>query len=134
MTGVLANPKLGERAMQELPFPALGAHARAGSQLKAELATPLVPAQSARGSRRLSRRKPVGAISNMALDLEANRDLQDAVGRARAAADKDGSLHPLPGKHVQVTPKFRAAIARLVGDGTYASAVAEVVADDPELA
>jgi hypothetical protein len=70
----------------------------------------------------------------MAIDLQANRGLREAIARARAAADKDGSLHPLPGKHVQVTPEFRAAIARLVSDGTYASAVAEVVADDPDLA
>lgn len=70
----------------------------------------------------------------MTVDLGANSDLRDAVARARAAAEKDGSLHPLPGKHVEVTPEFRAAIARLIDDGTYAAAVAEVVADDPELA
>jgi hypothetical protein len=74
-----------------------------------------------------------GTIRSVAAGLEANSDLRDAVARARAAAEQDGSLHPHPGKHVQVTDQFRAAIAQLIDDGTYAAAVAEVVADDPEL-
>ena len=74
-----------------------------------------------------------GTVRRVAVDLEANSDLRDAVARARAAAEKDGSLHPHPGKHVQVTSEFRAALAQLIDDGTYTAAVAEVVTDDPEL-
>ncbi len=70
----------------------------------------------------------------MPLDLDSNSSLRTAVERARAAAEKDGSLHPLPGKHIETTPEFRAAFATLIDDGTYAAAIAEVIADDPELA
>ena len=35
---------------------------------------------------------------------------------------------------LETTPEFRAAIAKLIDDGTYTAAIAEEIADDPELA
>jgi len=70
----------------------------------------------------------------MAVDLGTNAELKDAVLRARAAADADGSLHPLPDEHPDTTQAFREAIERLLADGTYAAAVATVTAADPDLA
>jgi len=70
----------------------------------------------------------------MAVDLGTNAELKDAVLRARAAAEADGSLHPLPGEHLDTTQAFREAIERLLADGTYADAVATVIAADPDLA
>jgi hypothetical protein len=70
----------------------------------------------------------------MAVDLGANVALKDAVQRARAAAEADGSLHPLPGESVATTPAFREAIETLLADGTYARAVDAVIAADPDLA
>jgi hypothetical protein len=64
-----------------------------------------------------------------------NPDLRSAIERARRAFLADGSLDrpkaapPLPAMPDEV----RGAIERLIADGTYAAAVAEVVAEDPEL-
>ncbi|HVV35187.1 MAG TPA: hypothetical protein VHC63_01200 [Acidimicrobiales bacterium] len=70
----------------------------------------------------------------MALDLDRYPSLRQAVERARAAAEKDGSLHPLPGKHIETTPAFREAFAKIVADGTFAEAVATIAEHDPDLA
>ena len=70
----------------------------------------------------------------MAVDLGTNPALKEAVLRARAAAEADGSLHPLQGEHVATTLAFRDAIETLLADGTYAGAVATVIAADPDLA
>ena len=70
----------------------------------------------------------------MAVDLGTNPALKEAVLRARAAAEADGSLRPRPGEHVATTSAFREAMETLLADGTYADAVATVVAADPDLA
>jgi len=70
----------------------------------------------------------------VAVDLRTNVALKDAVLRARAAAEADGTLHPGgPGEHVVTTPAFREAMETLLADGTYADAVASVAAANPDL-
>ena len=70
----------------------------------------------------------------VSVDLGSNTELRDAVERARVAAKANGSLHPEPGKRIETTPAYRAAMRRLMSDGIYAEAVAAVVAANPELA
>ena len=70
----------------------------------------------------------------VSVDLGSNTELRDAVERARAAAEANGSLHPEPGKRIETTAAYRAAMKRLMSDGTYTDAVAAVVAANPELA
>jgi hypothetical protein len=70
----------------------------------------------------------------MAVDLGTNAASKNAVTRARAAAEADGSLHPPPGETFPTTPAFRAAIEKLLSDGTYADVIATFAAADPDLA
>lgn len=70
----------------------------------------------------------------VAVDLDTNAELKEAVLRARAAAEADGSLRLPRGEHLDKTLAFREAIERLLADGTYADAVATVIAADPDLA
>lgn len=70
----------------------------------------------------------------MSVDLSTNVALMDAVRRAREAAEDDGSLHPISGEHIDTALAVRDAIDRLLTDGTYADAIAAVIAADPELA
>lgn len=70
----------------------------------------------------------------MAAELDTNAPLTEAVQRARAAAEADGSLHPRAGDRIATTPEFREAVERLTSDGTYAEAVAAVISVNPDLA
>src|SRR4051812_16897018 len=77
-------------------------------------------------------RNPRARYSDLvAVDLDTNVALREAVERARSAAEADGSLHPAPGEHVEISPEFREAIEKLLEDGTYAEAVAAVIAANP---
>ena len=69
----------------------------------------------------------------MAVDFRTNLELKDAVQRARAAAEADGSLHPVPGESLATTAEFRKAVETLVADGTYGRAVDATSAADPDL-
>lgn len=68
--------------------------------------------------------------------VELSPELRGAIERARQSFMNDGSLErpksapPLP----EMPPEVRAAVEALIADGTYAKAVAEVAAEDPELA
>lgn len=68
----------------------------------------------------------------MAINLNAKVVLSEAVQRARAEAEADGSLHPSPGERVETTPQFREAIQALIAEGIYDDAVA-ALAVDPDL-
>lgn len=73
----------------------------------------------------------------MALDpVELTPELGEVVERARRRATDDGELRPpRPGPYRSPVPSEAAdAVHELLRDGTYAAAVANVVADDPELA
>ena len=63
-------------------------------------------------------------------------ELDEAVARARRLAAELGELRPLaPGPYRSpVGREVAEAVMGLLRDGTYAAAVARVVADDPELA
>jgi len=69
----------------------------------------------------------------VATNVKTNAALREAIERARASADADGSLHPSLGERVATTPEFREAIHRLISDGTYDEAVAVLSATDPDL-
>jgi hypothetical protein len=68
--------------------------------------------------------------------IEPGPQLREAVVRARQAAEAAGELRPPePGPcRSPLPPEAAEAILELLRDGTYAAAVARVVAEDPELA
>ncbi len=72
----------------------------------------------------------------MATKLRLHPGLAAAVERARRLAAESGEL--TAGKGVpfetRIPPEVGEVIGELLRDGTYAEAVARVVADDPELA
>lgn len=70
----------------------------------------------------------------MALNLDSNLELLVASAREQAIAAGD---FPLPGDGpavIDLPDVVRKALVQIIEDGTYAQAVAEVVATDPELA
>lgn len=71
----------------------------------------------------------------MAMKLELDPELQAVVARARELARKSGELLDGPGAPSSdgISPAVRAAVADWVDSGDYDRAVAELVADDPDL-
>jgi hypothetical protein len=72
----------------------------------------------------------------MATGLHSDPELVAAVDRARREAQRAGELRSSPPGRLDdfVDPEARAALARWVASGGYERALAEVVADDPDLA
>jgi hypothetical protein len=72
----------------------------------------------------------------VAIDHTRPNDLQVAVERARARGQSSGEFRPvIAGSFVlPVSDELAAFIDRILSDGTYFEAVAQLVADDPELA
>lgn len=67
--------------------------------------------------------------------LNLDPELASAVKRAREALDASGQLRAKPaGYESPLGPKERAAIARMLQDGTYRRLADDVGRDDPELA
>jgi len=68
--------------------------------------------------------------------VELSPALRSEIERDRRELLADGSLErPKSARPLPVIPfEVRAAIEGLIADGTYARAVTEVVAEDPELA
>jgi hypothetical protein len=68
-------------------------------------------------------------------DLRLDPELAAVVVRARQHADAVGELHP-PVGHFEspLSSEARAVVAAWIADGGYHSAVAAVVAEDPDLA
>ena len=61
--------------------------------------------------------------------------LQEAIDRAREELTAAGQLQPKPGPYKSpLGEKERAAVARMLSDGTYRRLADAVVAEDPELA
>ena len=77
---------------------------------------------------------PTSSVWHVAVDLGTNLALKNAVLRARAAAEADGSLHPLPGESLPTTPEFREAVKTIVADGTYGRCVDAIIAAEPDVA
>ncbi|MGH9124758.1 MAG: hypothetical protein ACRDZ8_08535 [Acidimicrobiales bacterium] len=79
---------------------------------------------------------PGGRLERVAVDHTTPSELQVAVERARALAQSSGEFRPvIAGSFVQpVSDELAAFIDRILRDGTYFQAVAQLVADDPELA
>lgn len=71
----------------------------------------------------------------MAMKLELDPELQAVVSRARELARESGELLDGPGAPPSegISPAVRAAVADWVDSGDYDRAVAELVADDPDL-
>lgn len=72
----------------------------------------------------------------MAMRLRLDPELAAAVEQARRLASEAGELTPGGGAPFEtvISPEVGAAIGSLLRDGTYAAAVARVIADDPDLA
>jgi hypothetical protein len=72
----------------------------------------------------------------MALQLHSDPDLAAVVARARRRARDAGELHPASDAPVASTldPAAREIVESWIREGGYERAVAEVVADDPDLA
>jgi len=72
----------------------------------------------------------------MASTLRLEPDLAAVVDRARTLTEDAGEVTPGQGMSFEsrVPPEVGVAIIELLRDGTYAAAVARVVADDPDLA
>ena len=71
----------------------------------------------------------------MANRLTISPELAAAAARARAAAQQAGELRAAPGSQpVSLSDEVRAALVEWRASGDYDRAVAEVVADDPDLA
>jgi hypothetical protein len=72
----------------------------------------------------------------VALDpVELTPELGEVVARARRRAASAGELQARPGPYRSpVPPEAADAVLELLRDGTYAAAVARVVAEDPDLA
>jgi hypothetical protein len=63
------------------------------------------------------------------------REFREAVERARTLAVADGELHPANGPFESpLPPQVREKLEEILHDGTYDRAVADVIAEDPELA
>lgn len=72
----------------------------------------------------------------MARKLNLDPDLQAVVERAREQARASGELLDGPARvppSAGLSPEARAALAEWVASGDYDRAVAEIVADDPDL-
>jgi hypothetical protein len=71
----------------------------------------------------------------MATTLKLDPELQSVVDRARGLARERGELLDGPGAPPSegLSPAIRAAVADWVKSGGYDRAVAEIVADDPDL-
>lgn len=80
--------------------------------------------------------EPGGYPCAVATKLRLDPDLAAAVERARGLAAESGELTPGRGEpfETRIGPEVGEVIGELLRDGTYADAVARVVADDPELA
>lgn len=87
-------------------------------------------------SRRAAGRSWPGTLGGVATKLRLEPDLAATVERARQRAAEFGELRPADGSllQLQIPPEVGAVIGQLLRDGTYAEAVARVVADDPDLA
>jgi len=72
----------------------------------------------------------------MANQLKLSPELSEAVERARAAAEESGELlvAPYSPPATPLPPEARAALADWVASGDYDRVVAELTADDPDLA
>jgi hypothetical protein len=72
----------------------------------------------------------------MANQRTISPELAAVVARARAAAEEAGELRSTPFSFPDagLSPEARAAIADWLSSGDYDRAVAEIVADDPDLA
>lgn len=72
----------------------------------------------------------------MVTKLRLDPDLAATVERARQRAAEVGELPRGDGLplDLRIPPEVGAVIGRLLRDGTYAEAVARVIADDPDLA
>jgi len=71
----------------------------------------------------------------MATTLNLDPELQSVVDRARVLARERGELLDGPGTPPSdgLSPAIRAAVADWLDSGDYDRAVAEIVADDPDL-
>jgi hypothetical protein len=72
----------------------------------------------------------------MANQRTISPELAAAVARARVAAEEAGELRSTPAgsPNAGLSPEARAALADWRSSGDYDRAVAEIVADDPDLA
>lgn len=67
--------------------------------------------------------------------LTISPELAAVVARARAAAEETGELRPASGvRALPLSDEVRAVLADWRASGDYDRAVAEIVADDPDLA
>ena len=75
-------------------------------------------------------------IGGMALQLHSDPELAAVVARARRRAQEAGELHPAgnPPFESVLDPAAREIVVSWIRDGGYDRAVAEVVADEPDLA
>lgn len=71
----------------------------------------------------------------MSMRLRSDPELAAAVERARSHAETAGELRsPDPLPESELTAEARDIVASWLGDGGYDRAVAEIAADDPDLA
>lgn len=72
----------------------------------------------------------------MAIEPGAPSELQIAVEHARAQARSSGELRPvITGSFVlPVSDELAAFVERVIGDGIYIQAIAQLIAGDPEIA
>lgn len=77
----------------------------------------------------------VGSLATVATRMKLDPELQAVVERARVLARERGELRDGPGAPPSdgLSPAVRAAVADWVDSGDYDRAVAEIVADDPDL-
>lgn len=77
----------------------------------------------------------VGSLPLVTTRMKLDPELQAVVERARALARERGELRDGPGAPPSegLSPAARAAVADWVDSGDYDRAVAEIVADDPDL-
>ena len=78
----------------------------------------------------------VGSLDGMATRMNLGTELQAVVELARARARASGELLDGPVARLppdELSPPVRAAIADWVDSGDYDRAVAELVADDPQM-
>lgn len=76
-----------------------------------------------------------GSVGSVATRMKLDPELQAVVERARVLARERGELRDGPGASPSegLSPAVRAAVADWVDSGDYDRAVAELVADDPDL-
>lgn len=72
----------------------------------------------------------------MATQVKLDPELQEIVDRARVAARERGELRDEPSGMPanDLSPEAKAAVAQWVASGDYDRVVAEITADDPDLA